>query len=87
MSHDSTSFPQFTSVTRRKFVRRREENLAKKLVFNRRVAKDIGGFKGEVSLLQVFFVSVTHLIVSVTHQQLDLESGIRRGDDTVKFYD
>jgi hypothetical protein len=39
--------------TRRKYVDRREEKLANKLVFNRRVAKKLGALKGEVSLLQV----------------------------------
>ena len=34
---------------------RREQKLAEKTVFNRRVAKDTGRIKGEVSLLQVRF--------------------------------
>ena len=44
-----------TLRTRRKYVARREQKLAEKTVFNRRVAKDTGRIKGEVSLLQVRF--------------------------------
>ena len=46
---------QNTLRTRRKYVARREQKLAEKTVFNRRVAKDTGRIKGEVSLLQVRF--------------------------------
>ena len=54
-THTHTHTHTHTYIRGSRYVARREQKLAEKTVFNRRVAKDTGRIKGEVSLLQVRF--------------------------------